>query len=438
MPPTGLRAGAARLDITPPPGGDMTGFLAREGPSLGTHDPLHARALVLDDGATRAALLTCDLLGLDAGAVARARALVSAAARVPAEHIMVACTHTHAGPASMHLTHCGEVDAAWLAALEARLAEAAALAAADMRPARASAGCVTVGGVSANRRTPGGPADRELDVLRLEGPGGTIAALLAFACHPVAAGHQNRLFSADIFGPLAARVEAAAGAVALAACGACGDVNPTWGPPPEPGVALPGAGFPLVERVGAALAEAALGIWPALAPLGEGLAVRSARLELPLGPIPDEAEVAALAEGWRAALARPADPGSAWGLKEPAAMLAWAAQVGQNRARAALRADLEAEVQVIEVGGLALVAVPGELFAELGLAIRRGAAALGKRAVVLAYANGNLGYIPTRGAYPEGGYEVASAYRFYGYPAALAPEAGERVVAAALALLGGT
>ena len=117
-------------------------------------------------------------------------------------------------------------------------------------------------------------------------------------------------------------------------------------------------------------------------------------------------------------------------------MLAWAARVEGARARGELRAHVAAEVQVIEVGGLALVAVPGEVFAELGLAVRRGAAELGKRAAVLAYANGNLGYIPARGAYPEGGYEVASAYRFYGYPAALAPEAGELVVAAALRLLG--
>ena len=77
--------------------------------------------------------------------------------------------------------------------------------------------------------------------------------------------------------------------------------------------------------------------------------------------------------------------------------------------------------------------LPGESFVEFGLAIKeRGAPGT---IVTLAYANGTPGYIPHRSAYAAGGYEVDDAFRYYGAPAAFAPEAGEAVVAAALALL---
>jgi neutral ceramidase len=78
--------------------------------------------------------------------------------------------------------------------------------------------------------------------------------------------------------------------------------------------------------------------------------------------------------------------------------------------------------------------VPGELFVELGMAIKRGAPAV--QTLIGTYTNDDLGYIPSRPEYERGGYEISEAYKYYGYPAALAPEAGEWIVQAALDLLG--
>jgi hypothetical protein len=87
---------------------------------------------------------------------------------------------------------------------------------------------------------------------------------------------------------------------------------------------------------------------------------------------------------------------------------------------------------VIRVGDLVIVGVPAEYFVELGLQIKEGIRQKGVRQVMICgFANGNVGYIPARRAYPKGGYEVAEAYKYYGYPAAVAPEAGEQIVAAA-------
>ena len=83
---------------------------------------------------------------------------------------------------------------------------------------------------------------------------------------------------------------------------------------------------------------------------------------------------------------------------------------------------------MLQIGPAVVVGLPGEIFAELGLHLK---AALPDRPVLVAgYANGNVGYVPTRAAYDEGGYEVTVAQRARLLP--LSPDAGEQMVAAAL------
>lgn len=95
--------------------------------------------------------------------------------------------------------------------------------------------------------------------------------------------------------------------------------------------------------------------------------------------------------------------------------------------------SVQAEIMVLALGDICIVALPGEAFVEFGLEIKQRAdhAAL----MVLAYGNSNPGYIPHRSAYASGGYEVSEAYRFYNYPAGFAPEAGEMLVEEALRLI---
>ena len=73
-----MRAGFAETEITPPVGTPLAGFAARDHGSEGLHDPLHSKALVLDDGTTRLCLITNDVLGLSADLVGRIRAQIEA------------------------------------------------------------------------------------------------------------------------------------------------------------------------------------------------------------------------------------------------------------------------------------------------------------------------------------------------------------------------
>ena len=86
----------------------------------------------------------------------------------------------------------------------------------------------------------------------------------------------------------------------------------------------------------------------------------------------------------------------------------------------------EAEVQVIVLGrDLAWVALPGEVFVELGQSIK--AASPFRQTHVAELANGSFGYIPNRSAYAEGNYEVVSAR--------CAEGSGEMLVTAAIRML---
>ena len=91
----GFSAGVGRAEITPPAGTPLGGYGARKGrPSTGAHDPLFAKALVLDDGTTRVAIVTTDLVGTNAEMKRR----VSERTGIPPERLLLCASHTHSGP----------------------------------------------------------------------------------------------------------------------------------------------------------------------------------------------------------------------------------------------------------------------------------------------------------------------------------------------------
>ena len=203
----GLRAGAAQIDITPAAGVHLSGFVAREQPSVGVHDALLARALVLDDGATRIVWLHADLVGFDRDDALRVRERVAARLGVSPAAVVVSATHTHSGPATVRLRQCGDYEASYVAWLSAQLVELAATAAGDMSAVAAvwGEGLCIVG--SDRRGKPTKHVDPRVGVLGFRRTDGTYVAVLAnYGLHNVAMGPENRLISADIAGHAARRV----------------------------------------------------------------------------------------------------------------------------------------------------------------------------------------------------------------------------------------
>ncbi len=92
-----IRLGAATVKITPPTGTPMAGYYSMRG-SQGVLDDIYARATVLDDGKTKAAMVTCDVIGLPRPVVVEARRIIAEKTGIPAANVMISATHTHTGP----------------------------------------------------------------------------------------------------------------------------------------------------------------------------------------------------------------------------------------------------------------------------------------------------------------------------------------------------
>lgn len=425
MSTTLLRAGAARIDITPPAGIDLTGFIARQNPNTGARDPLYARALVLDDDDHQIAIISCDLLGFDRKWIVEIRDRIARQSKLYAPQVMVACTHTHGGPATISLVDCGEVDANYVAWLLPRISEVVAQAQANLQPATLSAGSATSTTGVHNRRTPGDVIDPEVGLLQVEdATGRALAVVVNYTCHPTTLNHTNRQVTADYPGLVCSRLEEETGAITLFLMGAIGDVGPVL------------RGEESLATVGNAVADAALAALPALSPLNQvELETSGEIVALPLQPLPSRGDWLTWRANAEAAALAAEHAGNTARAKVEWAMVHWTERLFEEMQDGTLQPTVEAEVQVLRIGELAIVGVPGEFFVELGLQIKDGIRQRGVRqTMVVGFANGNVGYIPARRAYPKGGYEVAEAYKYYGYAAAIAPEGGEKIVACAVRL----
>ncbi len=435
----GLRAGTATINITPALGTDpatkiyLSGYVARIGCAVGVHDPLHARALALSDGTRQAILVVCDLLGLETGFSEDVRREIATTTGTPADAVMLACTHTHSGPATLVLHECGKVSPSYLEALRSHLVSVAERAATSMHPVTLDSGCAALPEGAYNRRGDGRDIDTEVGVAWLRDMDGeTVALLINYGCHPVVMNADNRWISADYPGTAIRALEARSGGTAFFLTGACGNVDPVHR-----------GSFEDVEWLGHALADV---VGQTLARIedqssrptrAEKVAtVRSASevLTLPLQPVLSTAQLAQLREEHLHNLAAIEGSEETVEAKIERAMLAWADQTLAQAQGGATLSGIAARVQVIRVGSLVFVGVPGELFSVLGKQIREALTA--DLAFIVGYANGDVGYIPDRAAYDGGGYEINDAYKYYGYPAALAPEAGDMIVRTSVRLAG--
>jgi hypothetical protein len=421
FPVDGFKVGAAQVDITPPIGTPRGGGYATI-PSVGVLDPLHAKAIVVEQDGAKAAFVALDLVGTVRSVVNAARKLIAEQTGIPPERVMISATHTHSGPVQTRDSLMDKITGAdqpsaveFTAKLPSLIAKAVGEANSKLTLARASAHIACEENTSFNRRywmkdgTLGWMAARSPNVVRPAGPidpdvgvcyfasaakdAKPLATYFNFAMHPTVVGGAK--FSADYCGCIAKRLAEFKGPdmVTLFANGCCGNlnqINPHW-----PGQ---GGGVPEAERIGTVLAGAVLRDWPKLEPLKTcAPRVQSTLVTLTRRKIND-AEVAEARHVFDLIGNRKQKP--------TIPVMANAVCILDTLAKK--DTPLEAEVQVIAFSeDLAIVSLPGEIFVELGLALKK--ASPFKRTFIAELANGSIGYIPNRTAYAEGNYEVVSA-----------------------------
>lgn len=425
-----LCAGAAATNISPRDSQFLYGYPHVARFSTGVHDPLFSSALYLSNEEERVLFIANDVIFVGREPVLRTRRAIAEATGLPESAILVSASHTHSGPVTVNYVS-NEADAAvpgadpaYLTQLEDGIVEAGIRAYQAARPAEAGFALASGAGLGANRRDPHGPADPEIPVLLVRDAATKqrFACMMVCAMHPTVLHEDSTAISGDFPGLarqyLQRRVLGTEGVV-LYHMGAAGNQSPrhvtranTIAEARRLGEVLGGAvedavsAIPYVCEVDIHAATAFTDLPPAAFP-----SVREAEQKLRATRM--------RLENLRRSNAPRQETRTAecdWFGAEETVTLSRAAAEG--RLDAARKQVLPAEIQLLRVGPWRYIGWPGEIFVEYALELRAEAPG----AYLITLANGELqGYIVTREAAAEGGYEASNAL--------FAPESGAVLLA---------
>jgi hypothetical protein len=423
----------------------MAGYFS-ERLATGIHDPLKAKALVMQQGHERIALVFCDLVGMSLNVSTNARAQASRLTGIPTSNIMICATHTHTGPlfddsddvwrdyfhnaAIAKYGNDPHEEIYYPAFLIERIVKLIALAQAQLHPAQLAAGIARQENLTFNRRfwmksgrVAFNPGQLNTNIVRAAGPSDPdVGILLAldrktkqpFAGATIFAMHSDTVggseYSADYAYFLERTLKASFSSNFISAFGAgcSGDLNHINVNKKEPF-----KGFAVGERLGSTLGQTVINASAALPAITKPrLAVRARTITVPLQEVTPAQRAAAHSK-----LEQLGDPRTDF----------FGRVIGMKTLDLEQRGpSWPMEVQVFRLDSdTALVCLPCEIFAELGLAIKQ--ASPFRNTIVISICNDRPSYVPTRKAFAEGSYEIINAR--------VQPGVGELLVDAAVTLL---
>ena len=405
-----MQVGVSTIDITPEPGAEMSGFLARVQPSLSIHDPLAARALYLDDGDKRLLWLHADLVGFTRELVIEVKQALADSAGLRPEEIVISATHTHSGPATIRLINAGTYDGRYVERLRKVLPQIGVAAKRSAEPAEmfvAEGHCTLA--VDRRGKTSAHTDPRVGVIAWRRGDGSHIAVLANYPIHHVAMRADNRSISADMAGRAAATAAARLPGhpLVLLTNGACGNLNP-------PSVTsefiqrhknLPT--FEQMEQWGDQIADAIVAA-ASSAERASDPRVRSALSEFDIQLHPfDAGQVRKCADRLR--LVYREETGYVADRYRDA-IETWERTMTARIAKPGWAPLIPMDVHLVWLGEIMWVCVGAEVFSIMAEELR---SRLGRTLYIVGYANGDAGYLAPSAAYDEGGYEVESAFVFY-------------------------
>lgn len=415
-----LAVGFGISEITPSKPTPMAGYYGVRY-STATHDPLWAKATLLDDGTTKVAIIALDLISTNPWMVRETRKVIEEKLGIPPSNVMISASHSHTGPMlydpdeRLRERFGNQTDEAkqYMIGLPERIAQSVFDAAANLKNRTVSFAIGEEKQLAFNRRffmkdgsvgwNPGklnpnivreaGPVDDALPFVAFYDEPGKLAGLLSsFAIHLDTVGGTE--WSADmpytiqeslgkVFGPMAHLQYAT---------GTCGDINHI-----DVRSANRQGGHQEAARIGTRLAASILRSWNQLTPTSSlKLAASHQIVRVPV--YPHSSERSDWAKNVLARMNEKPLP--------PFMEMVEAYRIADVEAHP--DGFLDAEVQVISLGrDVAWVSLPGEIFVQLGLAIKD--ASPFALTSIHELANGSIGYVPTRQAYAQGNYEVISA-----------------------------
>lgn len=426
-----LRAGAAVADITPQEWPIYLRGSFSKIPADGANDPLHTRAIVLENGGTKAVIAVVDSCMVGRDNLDAAKKKASAATGIPVENMLISATHTHSAP--YDFVKWGEApEKAYVKRLVAGIAKAVIDANANLQPAEIGFAShdepsqvfnrrwyledgampanpfgettdkakMNPGAGNANLVKPAGPVDPEVYVLSVRTAKGRPLALLGnYSLHYVGRTPEGKV-SADYFGEFARLIENRVsshkpepGFVGILSNGTSGDVNNINFTNPRPNRET----FEQIRLVAADVADAAYyayrDIKHSTAPI---LAMRERDITIDRR-IPSEQQI----QRARLTLEIAEEKGE----KDlPRLAVAYAQRVLDHAVDCEKDPTLDIRLQVLRIGDLVINSIPFETFAEIGLELKEKSPF--PHSFTIELANGGEGYLPTPEQHALGGYET--------------------------------
>lgn len=433
-----LSAGVAVRDISPRQPLFLVGYPHEPRNSTGIHDPLLASALYLYDGTTPLVLVAVDILFVPGESVRICRNAISKATGVPSGNILISAIHTHSGPVTSEVLAWKNdpvvppPDPNYLEQFHRGIIEAAVAAYANAEPARLAVTRAIAEGVGGNRLDPNGVFDSEVGLvaIRRQRDDRWLALNLIYGMHPTVLHEDSRLVSSD-FPHFTRRqiAEAFPDLTTLYHLGPCGNLSPRHHVKAQTFAEAERLG----RRLGASVERALCSLTPDDFCDELKLAATLREVELVANSFPSVAEAEVSLHQARERHEQLKRSGASRAEVRTAECVIFGCEEALTLAQAQASGELakwqeryrRAEVQVLRIGDLFLVALPGEQFVEYGLELKQLAPC---RAFIISLANGELqGYLVTPAAAVAGGYEAAFAL--------FRPESGGRMVNTALELM---
>jgi len=375
--PGPLAAGWATGPMTLPSATPLAGYGSRGGrPATGVHDPLFVKALVLDDGRDRVAIVASDLLIVPPGIAEKVRTAVARRLPLTADGILFNASHTHSGPGAFAPgwvagQFAGEYDPAVEAALAELMVGTIVRAYESRGPARLGRGRVKVREHVCNRTRRNAPIDPDLHFLLVEKDDRSRSIVVSYAAHPTLVGGDNMKWSAGYPGALTRTLERELGGTALFLAGAMGSMGPR-APAGE-------TGFAATEAVGRCLALRLVAELDGLV-LDDRLEVASAGIALEMPP---------LQVRW-----------NRWLRLSPFLVRG-------------LGVDNRAWLQGVRIGESVLIGTPSDFSGEISVELKAWAAELGWDLWVLSFNGDYIGYVSPDRYYTTASRKGREGYEMY-------------------------
>jgi hypothetical protein len=416
-----MRSAALSIDITPPVGLPIGGNVREDNTSRGIHDKLFCNIALMEDIHERICFLSLDLLGLHYDSCRLIKAAVSRKTGLEPGKIVINCIHTHSGPDVLDFfkEEISRECVAYISDISEKIADGVYNAIDGLQTANLSISKSEVSDLSFNRRLVmkdgsmkmnweypdadevtriAGPIDPELIVISVADQDGSVKAVLVnFALHPAVLVGQDWLWSRDYVNYLDSCIKKELGndVVILFINGAEGNINHI-----DFRNKNQGRGFEEAERIGSKLAGYVLkAIENAKPAENVRLACVSSEIELPYRKI-SRKEIRDAIELWERC------GGVVPALVDGCPDEIYAAQI--IKLSKMKKAYAITEIMAVRfTEDTAAVTLPGEVFTEFGLDIRKSSKF--NNTLIIGLANDCIGYIPTREAFDEGGYEIKTA-----------------------------